>query len=72
MALCKTHKLNERYIPRDVRTRWNSTYDMLAVTLKYQRVYNAFTADLENGLRAFELKKRDWKIVEQLADVLKV
>ncbi|KAJ7840732.1 hypothetical protein B0H14DRAFT_2587317 [Mycena olivaceomarginata] len=28
--LCTDKKFKERIIPRDVRTRWNSTYDMLA------------------------------------------
>ncbi|KAI0702182.1 hypothetical protein C8Q76DRAFT_600446, partial [Earliella scabrosa] len=45
VSLCKQHKLNERYIPRDVRTRRNSTYNMLSVAIKYEDVYNAFTAN---------------------------
>ncbi|KAF9043412.1 hypothetical protein BJ165DRAFT_1321606, partial [Panaeolus papilionaceus] len=34
-----------RLIPRDVRTRWNSTYDMLKFVLDHKRAYQSFTAD---------------------------
>ncbi|KAK7040039.1 hypothetical protein R3P38DRAFT_2514150, partial [Favolaschia claudopus] len=35
-VLCRKHKLKERLMPRDVRTRWNSTYDMLCFAVKYR------------------------------------
>ncbi|KAI0683494.1 hypothetical protein C8Q76DRAFT_567693, partial [Earliella scabrosa] len=44
---------------------------MLAVALKYENVYNAFTANKEHGLRAFELTRREWRIARDLAAVLK-
>ncbi|KAF8164038.1 hypothetical protein K438DRAFT_1499473, partial [Mycena galopus ATCC 62051] len=42
---CTTKNMAVRLLPRDVRTRWNSTYDMLVVAVQYKEVFNAFTAD---------------------------
>ncbi|KAF8236001.1 hypothetical protein L208DRAFT_1209381, partial [Tricholoma matsutake] len=33
---CAIHKLPICLIPRDVKTHWNSTYDMVKVALKYR------------------------------------
>ena len=62
----------KKTIPRDVATRWNSTYDMLKVALEYQKAVDRLTGEKENGLRQFELSKTEWKLVTQLRDVLKV
>lgn len=59
-------------IPRDVTTRWNSTYDMLAFTLEYRHVVEKFVADRKNNLRELELSEDEWKIVAQLSEVLMV
>ncbi|KAF9053411.1 hypothetical protein BJ165DRAFT_1338755 [Panaeolus papilionaceus] len=62
-----------KVIPRDVRTRWNSTYDMLLFVFKYQKAYERFTAVEGNGLREkFELGSGDWVVVKQMCDILKV
>ncbi|KAG6838862.1 hypothetical protein C0991_007838, partial [Blastosporella zonata] len=65
-------KIADRLIPRDVPTRWNSTFDMLDVALQYRRAVNQLTNDRKNKLREFELSEREWKIAEQLCDVLKL
>jgi hypothetical protein len=59
-------------LPRDVATRWNSTYDMSAVSCEYQPAVDAMTAKKSNELRAFELSNEEWDIARQLVKVLKV
>lgn len=59
-------------MPRDVRTRWNSTYTMLDFSVKYQAAIQEFTSNLKLGLRKYELDNEEWELAEQLRDVLKV
>lgn len=61
-----------RLIPRDVKTRWNSTYDMLIVAKEYSAVIDKVTAQRDLKLRAYELSSEEWKIVDDLIYVLKV
>ncbi|KAF9018705.1 hypothetical protein BDZ89DRAFT_911387, partial [Hymenopellis radicata] len=42
--LLREHKLVERLIPRDVKTRWNSTFDLIVFGLKYRPYIDEFTA----------------------------
>ncbi|KAF9518563.1 hypothetical protein BS47DRAFT_1289453, partial [Hydnum rufescens UP504] len=58
-------------LARDVRTRWNSTNDMLASVLEYHAVVEAMTQSHENGLCDFELLDEDWDIITQLKEVFK-
>ena len=53
-------------MPRDVATRWNSTYDMLKFALTYSEPINQITRDRSIKLRQYELKDHEWTIVEQL------
>ena len=66
------HGLPIRIMPRDVKTRWNSTYDMLTFALEYRDGINELTSNLKNGLRDFELDDTEWDLAEGLRDVLKV
>jgi hypothetical protein len=59
-------------MPRDVTTRWNSTFDMLDFAIKYRSAVDKITADRNADLRRFELNNNDWEIAKQLRDVLKV
>jgi len=59
-------------IPRDVATRWNSTYDMLRFAAKYRAPIDSITADKSVKLRKFELDDDDWTIVHDLVSVLEV
>lgn len=45
---------------------------MLIFAIKYRVVVDMVCADRELGLRKFELTTREWEIVSQLADMLKV
>jgi hypothetical protein len=59
-------------MPRDVSTRWNSTFDMLEFAIQYRPAINAMTAACDFGLRQYELVPAEWKIASELRDVLKV
>ena len=59
-------------MPRDVRTRWNSTFDMLDFAVAHRVALNTIMGDRDMKLRQYELSEEDWKIGEQLRNVLKV
>ncbi|GLB35657.1 hypothetical protein LshimejAT787_0212220 [Lyophyllum shimeji] len=65
-------KLTDHLIPRDVSTRWNSTFDMLHMALRYRKAVDAITSNRANGLRQYELSGEEWKIASQLCDVLEI
>ncbi|KAF8649141.1 hypothetical protein AX14_008740 [Amanita brunnescens Koide BX004] len=48
--LCKMWKKKDKNLPRDVRTRWNSTYDMLEVAIDYRDVINHLCSEQDPGL----------------------
>ena len=45
---------------------------MLEFAIKYRPAIDAMTAVQELDLRKFELESAEWKIVEELCDVMKV
>lgn len=59
-------------IPRDVKTRWNSTFDMLDFAVEHITAIDTITADRDMKLRQYELSEDDWDVARQLRDVLKV
>ena len=67
-----SQKLAHRMMPRDVSTRWNSTYEMLEFAVKYQGAINTLAARHDLNLRKYELEPAEWKIAGELRDVLKV
>jgi hypothetical protein len=56
---CLTYKLPERLILRYVRTRWNSTLDILLFAVKYRGAVDAITAEKSLKLRKFELDEQE-------------
>lgn len=59
-------------MPRDVSTRWNSTFDMLDFAIDYRLALDTITSEREMKLRQFELSEEDWETAVHLRDVLKV
>lgn len=59
-------------MPRDVSTRWNSTYDMLDFANDYQSALDIITGDRTMDLRKFEMSQEEWIVAKQLREVLKV
>jgi len=59
-------------MPRDVRTRWNSTYDMLKFSYTYRDAIDKLTGERALKLRDYELTEGEWEIVKQLRDSLRV
>jgi hypothetical protein len=57
-------------MPRDVATRWNSTYEMLAFALQYRQAIDEITVDRD--MRKYELLEEEWALVQELCDVLAV
>jgi hypothetical protein len=58
-------------MPRDVTTRWNSTFDMLDFAINYRAAIDKVTADRKTDLRKFELNDAEWELAKQLRDTLK-
>lgn len=59
-------------MPRDVSTRWNSTYDMLEFVIEYREALDSITGNQKMKLWQYELAEEDWEIATKLRDVLKV
>jgi len=70
--ICYELGLKERLIPRDVVTRWNSTYDMMKFVLAYREAIDMITADKGLKLRRYELDNDDWVIIKDLVSILEV
>ncbi|KAF8964039.1 hypothetical protein BDZ97DRAFT_1660813 [Flammula alnicola] len=68
----KELELDPRMMPRDVSTRWNSTFDMLDFAVQYRPAIDAITDNRDMKMRKLELDGPDWIIARQLRDTLKV
>lgn len=68
--ICGKVELAVRMMPRDVQTRWNSTYDVIVFALKYRAAIDSITSNKKLKLRQFELSEEEWQIVADLEAVL--
>ena len=67
----KDLKLPDCLMPHNVPTQWNSTFNMLEFVLVYQKAIRLITGDPDlPGLEACELTAQEWRIVEQLSEIL--
>jgi hypothetical protein len=64
--------LSLRVMPRDVTTRWNSTYDMLKFAYTYREAINQLTDNRSLNLGKCRITNVEWNLVQQLWDTLKV
>jgi hypothetical protein len=71
-AILEELKLSARMMPRDVTTRWNSTFDMLDFAIEYRLALDTITSERDMKLRQFELSEEDWETAIHLRDALKV
>ena len=62
--------LSIRMMPRNVLTRWNSTFDMIQFVIAYREPLNDLTGCRTMKLQDYGLMEDEWKIAEQLSDVL--
>jgi hypothetical protein len=46
-------------------------FTMLDFVLRYRKALELMSGERGNGLREYELKEEEWKIIAQLCDVLK-
>ncbi|KAG6904814.1 hypothetical protein DXG01_006989, partial [Tephrocybe rancida] len=67
---CVEHGLHVHLTPHNVKTHWNSTYNMLTMALEYPVVVDNITSDKK--LWCYELDEEDWQIISDLNHVLKV
>jgi len=71
-AILQELQMAVSFLPRDVMTRWNSTFDMIDYALLHWKAINNVAQDRELGLRRFELSNNEWIVLGQLHNVLKV
>lgn len=54
-------------MPRDVTTRWNSTYNMLIFAIEYHKALDIITSECDMKLRSYKLSQEEWDIAAHLS-----
>jgi len=52
--------------------QWNSTHNMLEFAVQYCAVIDDIAGNKTANLCRYELSEEEWKIAQQLCDILKV
>ncbi|OXA48268.1 putative AC9 transposase [Folsomia candida] len=68
---CEVMNIKHLELIRDIKTRWNSTYDMITRALKMKQPYSA-TLQNHAALTKYRLSDLDWSIIEQMQRFLEV
>lgn len=68
--LVQQFNLKERRLVLECKTRWNSTYDMLACAIRFKEVF--FRLALEDSDYVYCPSAEDWIKIEKLLEILKV
>jgi hypothetical protein len=55
-------EISECMIPRDVTTRWNSSFDMLDFAVEHVTAINAITSNHDMELRQYKLSEDEWDV----------
>lgn len=65
-------QFKDRILPRDVATRWNSTYDMMVAFIEMKTAVVQFLDCASNGLSEYMLSEEEWEAASDLTKALKV
>lgn len=67
--ICVSEDCEVLKLKRDVRTRWNSTHEMLERAIELKAAYQSMCRS-EPPLRSYELEEDDWIYLEKLVNLL--
>lgn len=66
---CKSVNISTKYIPTDVKTRWNSTYYMLRAGVDAKLAVDRFIR-MEEDLTDLKLSAQDWLLLTNIMELL--
>jgi hypothetical protein len=67
-SICIGLGLQPRKLPQDIRTRWNSTYNMLSKAIPYQKAIDMFIAQ---EIPQYDMTEQEWAMAIVICDFLR-